>query len=162
MTFAAVGDTSVAGSDPALKIVGLADDSTAVAGSALVRFVNAAPDLAAVDVGTGTLASTNFQALFTNVLFGQAGTAAGSDAGTVDPNGYLSTAPLSAAQLSVHTSSGGTSDTATASNVTVASGGIATLALVNGKNGGAAPQVLLCQDDPNSTTLLSQCSIVSP
>ncbi len=86
-TFAAVGDTSVAGSDPALKIVGFADDSTAVVGSALVRFVNAAPDLAAVDLGTGTLAATNFQALFTNVQFGQAGTAAGSDAGTVDTNG---------------------------------------------------------------------------
>jgi hypothetical protein len=160
-TFAVVGDVSMAGSDPGLKVVAFADDSTAATG-ALVRFINAAPDLAAVDVGQGTLAGGNFQALFTGVQFGQPGTAAGSDAGAVDSNGYVSLAALSGARLSVHTSAGGTSDTATASNATFATGTISTLALVNGKNGGPAPQFLQCQDNAATTGLLSPCSVLSP
>jgi hypothetical protein len=160
-TFAVVGDVSKAGNDPGLTVVGFTDDSTAASG-ALVRFINAAPDLSAVDFGQGTLAASNFQALFTNVQFGQAGSAMGSDAGSVDTNGFLSLAALSGATLSVHTSAGGTSDTATASNVSVAASTIATLALVNGKNGGPAPQFLLCQDNAPTPGLLGQCSILSP
>jgi Domain of unknown function (DUF4397) len=159
-TLAMVGDVSKAGSDPGLTVTAFADDSTPSSG-ALLRFINVAPDLAAVDVGEGTLAASNFQALFAGVQFGHAGAAA-TDAGTVDSNSFLALGALSAVQLSAHTSTGGTSDTATASNVTVAAGAIATLALVNGKNGGPAPQFLLCVDSATTAGPLAQCSIVSP
>jgi hypothetical protein len=37
------------------------------------------------------------------------------------------------------------------------------MALVNGKNGGPAPQFLLCTDNTGPTaSLLATCSIVSP
>jgi hypothetical protein len=142
--------------------VSFTDDSTASTGNALLRFINAAPDLAAVDFGEGALSTTSFAALLTNVQFGKVGSTA-ADAGTPDTNGYLTLAALSGAKFSVHTSAGGTTDTATASNVTVAAGGIVTMALVNGKNGGPAPQFLLCTDNAGpSASLLGSCSIVSP
>ncbi|MGH7434923.1 MAG: hypothetical protein ACRENE_04550, partial [Polyangiaceae bacterium] len=125
--------------------------------------VNAAPELAAVDFGWGTLGTTSFMPLLTNVPFSSAGSTAAADAGTLDTNDYLTVAPPSAAKFSVHTSVGGTSDTATASSVTVAAGGIVTMALVNGKTGGAATQLLLCTDNTGPTTgVLGACSIVSP
>ncbi len=161
-TFAIVGDVSPSGSDHALEIVSFTDDSTASAGNVLLRFINAAPDLAAVDFGQGTLGATSFAAMLTNVQFGKAGSTA-ADAGTLDTNDYLTVGALATASFSVHTSAGGTTDTATASNVTVAAGGVVTMALVNGKNGGPAPQLLLCTDNAGpSASLLGACSIVSP
>jgi hypothetical protein len=115
-----------------------------------------------MDFGEGTLA-TSFMPLLTNVAFSSAGATAAADAGTLDTNDYLAVAPLSAARFSVHTTVGGSSDTATASNVTVAAGGIVTMALVNGKTGGAASQLLLCTDNAGPTAgVLGACSIVSP
>jgi hypothetical protein len=159
-TLALVGDTSPAGSDPTMRLVALTDDSAAPTGT-LVRFINAAPSLPAVDFGEGTLAATSFVPLFTNVQLGHAG-ASGGDAGTVDTNGYMGLGALSAQVFSVHTSTGGTSDTATASSVNLAAGGIATVALVNGKTGGAASQLLLCKDNEAMSGLTTDCNIVSP
>jgi hypothetical protein len=161
-TFATVGDVNKAGNDATVTTVAYADDTTAPSGSGGLRFINAAPDLAAVDMGTGTLAATSFVALFTNVQFAAAGGQAGSDAGTVDSNGYLGTTQ-SSVEFSVHTSQGGNTDTATATGQSVASGSLVTMALVNGKNGGPAPQFLVCTGDGmvSPTSLLSNCSIVA-
>jgi hypothetical protein len=161
-TFAIVGDTTMSGSDSPLKVVWFTDDSTAPTG-ALLRFINAAPDLAAVDFGQGSLGMTNFQPLFTNVQYYTAG-ATGGDAGTVDTNDYVAQSALSAAKFSAHTSTGGTSDSATASSVTVAAGSIATMVLVYGKNGVVSPppQFLLCLDNTATAGLFASCSLQTP
>jgi hypothetical protein len=160
-TFAIIGDVSKSGADASLSVVAFANDSTVASGNAALRFINVAPDLAAVDVGDGTLSTSNFQPLFTNVQFGQSGTQAGSDAGTVDANGYVEVAPVSGVKLSVHTSAGGTSDTATASNQILASGVVTTMALVGGKNGGPSPQLLVCADNGTPSGGFTPCSIVT-
>jgi hypothetical protein len=161
-TFATVGDVTKSGNDQTVTTVAYADDTTAPSGSGGLRFVNAAPDLAAIDMGTGTLAATRFVALFTNVQFAAVGSQAGTDAGTVDSNGYLATTQ-SSVEFSVHTSQGGTTDTATASSQSITAGSLVTMALVNGKNGGPPPQFLVCTGDgmASPTSLLSSCSIVS-
>jgi hypothetical protein len=166
-TIAILGDTNVSGSDKALYVAAFPDDSTAPSGGAALRFINAAPDLAAVDFGTGSNASgasTAFQAVFTNVAFGAAGSQAGSDAGTVDSNGYIAVAPVAGVELSAHVSQGGTGDTATASSQSLSAGSITTMVLVNGKNGETMPppQFLVCTSDgQSSTSLLSPCTIVT-
>jgi hypothetical protein len=160
-TVAAVGEHTVQQTDQALKLVSFADDVTAPAGTANLRFINASPSLTSVDFGTGSIAGTNFAPLFTGVAFGLAGTAAGTDAGAVDANGYLASQPLAGATISAHVSTG-TVDTATATNVTVGAATAATFALINGVTGGGAAQLLQCPDIDNPNVVLAACSIVSP
>ncbi len=161
-TIAVEGDTTVAGSDPGLTAFGFQDDPAPASGINL-RFLNVAPQFngtTTMDFGTGALGASSFVALETNVAFATLPTAADSDAGTVDGNGYLGTAALtSATEFSTHASTGGTNDTATISGQMIASGS-ATVFLINGKTSGTAPSFLVCQGDTtsNSTSLLSNCA----
>lgn len=161
-TIAFVGDTTVAGGDPALNAIGFQDDPAPASGINL-RFLNVAPQFngtTTMDFGTGGLGSSTFVALETNVAFATLPSAASSDAGTVDGNGYLGTAALtSATEFSAHTSTGGTADTATIMSQMISTGS-ATIFLINGKTGGAAPGFLVCQGDTtsNSASLLSNCA----
>ena len=74
-TIALVGEELPSGGDPGLQVVGFKDSTSPSAGVSL-RFINASPLLGTVDFGTGTATGTGslvFKALFTGVLFGQAG-----------------------------------------------------------------------------------------
>jgi hypothetical protein len=166
-TVAAVGEATPVQSDQALKLVSFADDVTAPSGQIAIRFINASPEFLSVDLGTGSLANggTPFAPLFTGVAFGTAGSAAGTDAGTVDANGYLASNPFAGAMLSAHVTSSA-ADTVTAASVTVSAPSAATLAIIGGVTGNpmAPPQLLQCADvdDSTSTNLLAQCSVISP
>jgi len=165
-TVALVGDTTKAGNDPTLTAVLFQDDTAPTDGSTSLRFLNVAPDLAAMDFGAGTLAGSSFHPLEVSVAFAGLATQTGNDGGgVVDANGYVGVTGADAGpiEFSCHTSQGGTTDTATASNQTLAGNSAVTLALVNGKNGGPAAQFLVCTGDGNvpSSSLTSTCTIVS-
>jgi hypothetical protein len=87
------------------------------------------------------------------------------DAGlTVDSNGYVGIAGLTGVAFSAHASTGASVDLAVASNLTLAPAPTATVALVGGKTGGEAPQLLVCLWDGvanESSGLLAQCSLGS-
>ena len=170
-TVAALGEATPVGTDQALKLASFADDVTAPASQIALRFINASPNasltLAQADFGEGSLVGNGgpFSALFTGVAFGATGTSAGTDAGTVDANGYLATLPLAGATLSAHATSGAQDTTTALDDVTI-SGGAATIALIDGVSNGSAAsaaKLLLCADadDSASTSLFAQCSIVS-
>jgi hypothetical protein len=144
-TIAIVGDTSTSGTnDPGLKIVG--------------------PSIASADFGTGSEKGTNFSALLTGVGFGTAASTAESDAGTVDPNGYLTVPAASGLTFSVHPSMQ-TVDTAVASGQTIAGGDITTMVLVGAKSGVNFAEFLVCKGDgavnATSNSLLSNCTTVT-
>jgi hypothetical protein len=168
-TIAFVGDSASPppGTDPALTAIGFQDDPAPTGGTVNVRFLNAAPGLngtTTVDFGTGALGASTFAPLETSVAFGQLASSATSDAGAVDTNGYVSEpAFTSATEFSAHTTTGGNSDTATASGVMIPASSSATLVLINGKTGAAAASFLVCQSDTveSTTGLLSACTQVA-
>jgi len=166
-TIAIIGDTTVAGSDPTLTTIGFQDDAVRTDGNVNVRFLNAAPSLngsTTVDFGTGALGSSSFAGLESAVAFGALATTAGGDAGTPDSNGYVvQPAYTSDTEFSGHTTTGGNTDTATASSQTIGANSSATLVLINGKTGGTAASFLVCQGDStiSTTSLLSSCTQVA-
>jgi hypothetical protein len=167
-TIAFVGDSTQAGSDPTLTAIGFQDEGTpATATNANVRFLNVAPSLngaTTVDFGTGALGASSFDGLETAVAFAALATAGGDAGVTPDSNGYVSVpAFTSATEFSAHTTTGATTDTATASSQMVAEGTSATLILINGKTGQTAPSFLVCQGDSttSATGNLSNCTQVA-
>jgi hypothetical protein len=169
-TIAAMGDSSVAGSDHAIGLAAFVDDATAPAGQAALRAIHASPSMPALDLGTGSIASTNFAPLFAAITYGTTGQPPASDAGatdggTIDSNGYVPIAALASATISAHTSTGATSDAVVASqDVSVAASSVATLFIIGAKTGDATHplKLLLCQDNAASSGLLASCSVVSP
>jgi Domain of unknown function (DUF4397) len=169
-TVAAVGEQTPVSGDQALTLVSFTDEVSAPAGQIALRFINASPSpsLTPSDLGTGSLAGTGgpFAPLFTGVSFGQTGSVAGNDAGTVDANGYIASTPLATATLSAHPSASATDATVAVNDVSIAATSAATVALINGvSNGQASSAVKLLQcsdaDDSMGTSLLSTCSIIS-
>jgi hypothetical protein len=162
-TLAIVGDGTPAGGDPALSVVVFTDDSTNALGTG-VRFLNVAPSIAAVDFGQGTLA-TGFVPLAVAVPFAGIATMTAGDAGTTpDSNGYVGVPTVSGVSFSAHASTGDGGDLAVAPNVTLVPAPTATVALVGGKTGGAAPQLLVCTWDGvanESSGLESSCVVAS-
>lgn len=171
-TIAALGEAAPVGSDQPLSLVPFTDDVTAPAGQIALRFINASPgqSLSPVDLGTGSMIATiatsggPFAPLFTAVAFGKTG--AGSDAGTVDANGYLAITPLATATLSAHITAYSMDATVALNDVTIAATSAATVALVNGVSNGlstSGAKLLQCADvdDAAGTSLLSTCSIIS-
>jgi hypothetical protein len=164
-TVAAVGEEMPVQTDQALKLVSLGDDVTAPSGQIALRFINASPQLASVDLGTGSLANTadSFAPLFAGVGFGKSATAAATDAASADANGYLALNPFAGASLSAHLTSSAT-DTVTAANVTINAQAAATIVIIGGITGNpAAPQLLQCADadDVASASLFAPCSVIS-
>lgn len=158
-TVALVGEADAIGSDAPLSVVGFLDDLSASAVG--LRFVNAAPAVPALDVGTGTLANANFAALFTGIPFGQHGNAKeapSTDASTpsVDANGYFSLKTLSNATLSAH-AQGASTDIVSATGVTAASGSALTVALIGDTSGGILGSLLECVDNGATVSPLSNC-----
>jgi len=169
-TIAGVGEMTPVATDQPLSLISFTDEVSAPAGQIAVRFINASPSplQSPADLGTGSLAGTGgpYAPLFTGVAFGQAGGAAGSDAGTVDANGYVAINPLATATLSAHPATSASDGTVAVNDVTIGATAAATIALVNGvSNGQASGNVKLLQcadaDDSTGMSLLSTCSIIS-
>jgi hypothetical protein len=169
-TIAALGETTPASSDHPYSIALLGDDDVAPTGDVAVRFLHASPSLGALDVGSGSLVTTDasvadFVPWFTNVTYGLTGLASAVDGGMVDSDGYLAMAPFSSMTISAH-ASGGSVDTVTATGLSFGAGSASTLFLIGGKSGVAMNpiELLLCADDAElpSGDLLAPCSVVSP
>jgi hypothetical protein len=123
------------------------------AGNINLRFIHASPGTAAVDVGLGSGGA--FTPLFINVAFSNFGIGVG-----IDPNGYISTAPLAAQTLSARLS-GGTTDALVVPNVTMTAGSLAT-AFAIGKVGDASKplKILMCTDSGPAVGALAPCTVV--
>jgi hypothetical protein len=118
-----------------------------------LRFIHTSPGTAAVDVGLGSGGA--FTPLFINVPFRNFGVGVG-----IDPNGYVSTAPLAAQTLSARLS-GGTTDAIVVPNVTITAGSLAT-AFAIGKVGDTNRplKILMCIDSSPAAGVLTPCTVV--
>jgi uncharacterized protein DUF4397 len=157
-TLATIGDVNPRGNDTGLKVAVFFDDVTASSGAAELRVIGAIPSVAYLDIGTGSLTARNFAPLFTSVGFGVVG-ANLADGGTLGLTGYLSMAPVSDAQFSAHLTGTATTDTATATHVSLAAGSVTTMAVVNGSNGGFPPQFLVCTDSAPPSDEQTPCMV---
>jgi hypothetical protein len=175
-TIAALGYADPSDSAPGFHLVAFPDDDVSLGGQMALRFINAAPSVPLVSVGTGnaSLAVGTFFQLFLGVPFGQAGTLqeeqarevllGGSSAGPtapVDPNGYVQISPLVDATLSMHVPMAAV-DIAVAQHVSAAAGAVVTFAAIaiQGTTTPAA-QLLECIDNAGTLGLRSSCKVVS-
>lgn len=152
-TIAALGDLTVAGSDPAFDLGVLVDDAIAPTGGNIsLRFVHASPGTPAVDVGLGS--GSMFTKVFANVAFGHVASGTG-----IDPNGYA-TAPALTNQTVSARLANASSDALVVPGVNVPAGAIATAFAVGGKTGDSVHplKVLLCNDDAAPSGLLASCA----
>ncbi len=173
-TIALVGETHPLGGDagdPGLQLVGFSDD-TVTAGSVALRFINAAPNLAQADVGTGSGAS--FKPLFSAIPFGHAGTLAEAQQATaadasppsIDSNGYDAlTSALAAVTFSARARFA-MNDAVVATQVSAAAGAILTLAILRPDanappDAGSIAQLLECVDNAGTLGLLATCRVIS-
>jgi hypothetical protein len=151
-TVAALGDFTVAGSDPAIALKVFVDDPTVAATSTALRFIHASPGTPAVDVGTGSAAA--FSAIFTDVSFGNVGTG-----GTIDSNGYFVTTPITGATISAR-AHGASTDAIVVPNVSLPAAQITTAFAIGGKTGDTAHPlaVFVCDDNAATSGLLTTCT----
>jgi hypothetical protein len=161
-TILVAGDLSPAGSDAPLMVTMLPDDAALAGGAAVLRAINAVPSCPSLDFGLSSI--SQWMPLLTDVGFAAASAQAAPGDGVVDANGYLPIAPLDGQAMSASPPSSDAQAgvaTATASNVEIDLGSIATVLAVGGKTGDTAnpPALLLCTDNLPSGGLLSDCSI---
>jgi hypothetical protein len=159
-TFALVGDLTPINLDPPPKVVAFVDDSAAPGGGAALRLINATPAAAALDFGTGALASGSFSPLALDVEFGRPSLSAAPGL-AIDANGYLLVTPSAGVQLSAH-EVGATADLATGSDATWAAGHATTVVVINGDAVGPPPQLLLCRDDAPAQGAFAACATLAP
>ncbi len=147
-TLAAVGDTVDEGTDPGLSLAFLPDDTSVAASSAALRFVNAVPSVIEVTLASGTIATATVTPYLSAVQFGGAGV--DTDAGPLDANNYLSTAPITDQVWSLINANGGVTTLVTVQGAGVALGQLATVVAVGGESGPGQNDigVLLCTDQP--------------
>ena len=161
-TVAATGDLMVpdagapdAGADPGFSLKTFVDNSGAPipASNILLRFVHASPGTGPVDVGLGSAGT--FTTVFPNVAFGRVAVGAG-----IDPNGYVSTAPLAGQTISAR-AAGGTTDLLVVPNVTIPAGSLATAFAIGNKTGDATKplKVLLCTDNAVPAGVFTPCGV---
>ncbi len=160
-TLAIVGDRTPAGSDPALSVLLLSDDSTATLGTA-VRLLDLAPSVPAADFGEGTVVA--FVPLAPTIPYGKLATGSATDGGAAaDDAGYVEVTASGPVTLSAHSPTG-TTDLAVAPAQSLTASTAVTVALVGGKTGGPRPQLVVCAGDGvvgQSTGLYSACSVAS-
>jgi hypothetical protein len=175
-TIAVVGEELPRASDPGLQVVGFSDST--LSGTAVsLRFINASPGLTTVDFGTGTITPSGggaaFRALFSGVLFGQAGKAAlpSPDAGASPDGGAFdaAAAPIANASyatltklsnvLSAHDPRAGADAVVTMAPVSAAPGSVLTFVLVGGTSADTPPKpkLLECVDNAGTVDELSNC-----
>ncbi len=157
-TLLLAGDSLPAGSDAPLGATVLPDDAVLAGGAVVLRAINAVPSAPSLDFGLG--ADGGWLPLLTSVAFAHASAQAAPSDGTVDPNGYLSIAPVTTDSLVARPPA--TAFTAVGSGAQIPLGSIATVIAIGGKTGDAAnlPALLLCIDNQPSGGLLSDCSVV--
>jgi hypothetical protein len=159
-TVALVGEVAPGGADYKLHVLGFLDDVSATS-SAAIRVINAAPALPLVDVGTGTLASSSFLAIFRGVSIGQASAPIeGWVPLLVDPNGYDTNKPISGAKLSAH-GSGTTVDAVVAAAFSAPSDAVMTIVVAGGTSG-TSPALVACTDNAGISGVLSDCTVLTP
>jgi uncharacterized protein DUF4397 len=150
-TIALVGEAQATDSAPGMQLVGFRDDAASAKGALAVRFINAAPRVPRIDLGTRTAADGPFAALFYGVRFGHADTsldaqppdasssdasasdASASDASApapmVDSNGYRSVPPWTDMIVAGHPP-GASEDTTSAPSVSAAAQSVLTFVLL--------------------------------
>lgn len=148
LTFVALGDTVDQGTDPTLALGIVTDDTTVAAGSVALRFVNAVPTVIEVTFAAGTLAKGTSQPYLIAGQFG--GAATDSDAGTLDSNDYLLTAPIVDQTWSLINANGSIATLVAVENANVPAGSLATVVGVGGESGQDQGNIgiLLCLDTP--------------
>jgi hypothetical protein len=157
-TIAGIGFIPPRGTDPtAFTVVVYTDDSVNAVNAVLLRFIQAAPHLAAVDFGTG--AGSSFAVLFANVGYPQAGT---STSPASDVNGYVSLSPPSPPvtfSLRMH---GSTTDALTVTIPTApAAGAVISVFAIGDVSGLPRPlQALVCADNAATGGPLSPCALL--
>jgi hypothetical protein len=159
-TVAVIGDVTPSLEDPAMELAAFVDEESGTSGKADLRVLDVAPSLSYVNVGTGSAAKSNFQLLFASASFGTPATITAGGA-MVDMNGYAAMAPLSGVELSEDPLSGGLNEAATASNVSLPGGSVATIAIVGGKTGGPPPNIMICDDVAAARGAASPCTVYS-
>jgi hypothetical protein len=168
VTVALVGEEVPTAGDAPLQVAAFSDDVVSV-DLVTIRFINAAPALTQVDVGTGTIAS--FTPLFQGVPFGTASTPAEAQAHlptaqwpTVDANGYRELFGLSNATISVHRPGtlrdAAMPDTVVATGLSGAAGSVLTMALVGGTSAGVPARLVECVDNAGTVGPLSNCTLL--
>jgi hypothetical protein len=163
-TLLVAGDLSPAGNDAPLTVTMLPDDAVLAGGNAVLRAVNAVPSCPSLDFGLSSI--SQWMPLLTDVGFATASAQAAPGDGVVDANGYLPIAPLDGQAMSASpTDSDAGADagvvTASAANIEIDQGSIATVLAIGGKTGDTAnpPALLLCMDNQPAGGLLSDCSV---
>jgi hypothetical protein len=159
-TIATVGVMMPIGGDQSMKVVAFVDDVTGSPGGLMLRAIDAASMVGYAEFGTGSQAAGDFSVLFPDVPFGTTSSST-VDGGATDPNGYALFPPLSGAALSAYPINGSYTSSATASNVSLASGIAATLVLVGGENNGPPPQIMICNDVAAAGGAASPCTVYS-
>jgi hypothetical protein len=155
-TFAVVGNVMPTGNNAALKIAFFPDETSSAQG-AVVRFINALASTGYADVGLGTEAGGSFVPLVIDVAFASAGTTL-PNGGTTDANGYLSMTPATGMTLSAHPT-GTTTDADVGTSLSLASGSVTTMVLLDGQNGRPS-QFLACADTAPAQGALSACTVL--
>lgn len=143
-------------SDPtAFTIAVFTDDTTNTANAVSLRFIHTAPDVPAVDFGTGSGAT--FAALFSDVSYLAVGT---STSPATDANGYLSLAPATAPVTYSLRSHGSSTDALTVTSPTaLPAGTLATVFAIGDLTGSPrALQTLVCADNAAPVGPLSACT----
>jgi hypothetical protein len=158
-TLLIAGDLTPAGADAPIGVTLLSDDEELAGGAASLRAINAVPSQPALDFGLG--AGAAWLPMFTDVALGQAGTTTGPGEGAADANGYVPIPTFAGQAMSAFAPSDGGGQVATASQVDVELGAIATIMAIGGKTGDAThpPGLLVCIDNQPSGGLLSDCSV---
>jgi hypothetical protein len=143
------------GNPTSFTVVGYADDSAGSANAVALRFIHAAPDVPAIDFGTGS--GSNFAALFSNVSYQHVGT---SSSPATDANGYASVTPASlAGTLSLRVSSNGIDALTVTNSVALPAGTVVTVFAIGDFSGTPQPlQTLICADNVAPAGALSACT----
>ena len=155
VAFGDFDNSGPAAKDPALRLKVFTDATSAPSGSAKLRFVHASPGTPAVDVGLGT--GTSFTKVFANVSFGNVATNS-----PIDSLGFVTTpAPVTSAVAA--RVAGQSSDALVVPGVTLPAQGVFTAFAIGGKTGASDHplQVLLCDDNDATTSLLSTCTLAN-
>lgn len=144
-TLAVVGEFAVQGTDSSAGLIAIPDDAEGLVGQARVRLINAVPSVtqvSLVDLGI------HFDALVSDVPFGAVGV--DTDAGLLDSNDYLATAPTTDATWFLINGNGTNTVLAGVYRVVVPAGQLTTVVAVGGASGptGHSIGVLLCNDAP--------------
>jgi hypothetical protein len=155
-TIATIGNVMPTGGDASLKVVAFLDDVSGTPAGLKLRAINASSRAGYVEIGTGSQAAGNFSVLFSDVAFGSASSAT-VNGGTTDSNGYAMLAPLSGVELSAYPIVGDTTQSATASQVSLGASIAATLVVVGAVDNNPPAQIIICNDVAAAGGAASPC-----